>query len=140
MVRTLSDVTPTVDPVPTRIATPQAPTIYAPDPEAYMDYESALAVEPTPQPTTVNAGQPIWYINNGRLTIDMAAFDRSTREHMQVVLYDLSGHMVVRWNGNQIASQTRLMVPIGRQGLERGAYIMHVYGAGMMLTKRVVVW
>jgi hypothetical protein len=113
------------------------------DPEAYIDYESALSAAsiPLPEPASASTVTGVaCFVKDGCLVIDLGALSPGLRQQLTLVLSDLSGRIVREWSGAQFASQARLSVPLAESGLCRGTYLLRIRGAGVSMDKRVVVW
>ncbi|MBD3347265.1 MAG: T9SS type A sorting domain-containing protein [Chitinivibrionales bacterium] len=130
-------VVPDMQPAPARIAPPQAPIMYAVDPEAYVDYESALFAAP-PAAHVQTAGGFECFIINSSLVIESGALSSGTKTDLQIVLYDLSGRVVRRWSFAASSSRNRLIVPLENTVLGRGTYICRITGADKPMSRRFV--
>jgi hypothetical protein len=130
---------PLMELAPARIAPPQAMTVFAQDPEAYLDYESALAAEAVDPARIAKSKRAGVQVSNGCLVIDLGGFTPSQRQRMTLVLCDLSGRAVWSWSVGQAESRSRLLVPVGRNGVSPGTYVMHVNSDFARQVLRVVV-
>jgi len=111
---------------------------FATQDQTFDIFAAPMALEIKPQ--TSNFDDINFFIKNGFMIIDLSKLSLADREKLRLVLYDISGKVIMQWSRSELISKDSITFSISNHKLSRGVYLLGVNGANVSFSHRVIVW